>query len=597
MKVGKIKFLLLAIIGCFYATFAYSAVSLFSEYGQIQGVLNYSTNPFWTPKSPYNQKTPQPVYVKGTNVSDVECQQVIESAVTMQCMARNNCKDTTLSDIRPAIIIQLSNLPNKAYSTACIGYLDTIYESYIAKYGNNAPTGQVAFPTGTVPNPSMNNNAPIIQNPYEIKTPQWQKEIQNRSNELQQLQQQNGAGNYGLSAADFPATYQDASFLERVENDAQGYKPFEGKTAYNTINVKNREEWCKEHGTECRAVTNNGGTSGTNSTVSNSTKNGTNTIANKQIRSSAQDIIKILQPANADEERFFTALATNYVEERSKNASLMLDNQFIYDFFSADANRIQTYKSGLQNLETKQSVKDGNVNINWTEAMSQVSTILDDSKKLRGALLCENNRSYQMGLDVALIAAAVATVYFAGSAIAGASGVLAKGAAIFKYTALAAAGGIIVKTVGSYANDDISRKNYSQSAAGFMFSLFDSDARTDVINCQGLDKREKCYNVCGQAGTVIDDLNKKVFNPILGKNYCVSEADFTIYEIETKRPLMMTQDQYATIREKLNHVQDKGGCDWNEDDIDMFIGPYLYDPKTMEPSTNLLIEEVVRLDD
>ena len=247
MKVGKIKSLMLAIFGCFYAIIAYSATSLFSDYGQIQNVQNYSTNPFWTPNSPYNQKLPQPVYVQGTAISNEECVKVLQSSVAMQCMARDNCKNTSLSDIRPAVIVQLSNLPNKAYSTACIGYLDSVYESYVAQYGNNAPTQRVAFPTGTVPNPAVNNNtAPNIKNPYEIKTPQWQQEINERSQELQSLQQQNGAGNERLSANPFPTTYADLSFSERMENEAAGYAPYKDAKAYRELKVYGTDQYCNE---------------------------------------------------------------------------------------------------------------------------------------------------------------------------------------------------------------------------------------------------------------------------------------------------------------------------------------------------------------
>ncbi len=249
MKAGKIKSLLLTIFGCFYAIFAYSATSLFSDYGQIQNVQNYSTNPFWTPNSPYNQKMPQPVYVQGTAISNDECVKVLQSAVAMQCMARDNCKNTSLADIRPAVVVQLSNLPNKAYSTACIGYLDTVYESYVAQYGNNAPTGRVNFPNATTPNPSLNNNnAPVIPNPYEIKTPKWQQEINERSQELQRLQSQTNSVNTGLTATAFPTTYADLSFTERMANETESYAPYKGTTAYRTINVNfNTADWCSSH--------------------------------------------------------------------------------------------------------------------------------------------------------------------------------------------------------------------------------------------------------------------------------------------------------------------------------------------------------------
>ena len=249
MKAGKIRSLIIAVIGCFYAPVAYSAVSLFSDYGQIQNVQNYSTNPFWTPNAPYNQRMPQPVYVQGNNTTTDECMKIVQSAVAFQCSARDNCRNTQLADIRPAIIVQLSNLPGKAYGTACAGYLDTVFESYVAQFGNYAPNKQVAFPSGSnVPNTSINNTNTIqIKNPYEVKTPQWQQEINERSRELQELQSENGAGNEGLSATAFPTTYNDLSFTERMANEAAGYAPYKDKSAYQTINVQNAYDWCKDH--------------------------------------------------------------------------------------------------------------------------------------------------------------------------------------------------------------------------------------------------------------------------------------------------------------------------------------------------------------
>ena len=623
MKVGKIKSLLIAIFGCFYAVFAYSATSLFSDYGQIQNVQNYSTNPFWTPNSPYNQKMPQPVYVQGTAISNEECVKVLQSAVSMQCMARDNCKNTSLSDIRPAVIVQLSNLPNKAYSTACIGYLDTVYESYVAQYGNNAPTGRVNFPNATTPNPSLNNNAPVIQNPYEIKTPKWQQEINERSQELQRLQSQTNSVNTGLTATAFPTTYADLSFSERMANDAEGYAPYKGTTAYKTINVTyNTAEWCsnhagapecKEYEEEKRKAEQAKRAANTTNTSAGNKQNTKDNFTSKEQRLAASEIVKLLQPENEAQKEFFTALAAEYTAEKSKNSSLMLNGQFIFDFFSSDANRINTFKNGLQNLANKQPVKTGDIDINWIETMEIVSTVLDDSKKRYGAMVCENNRSYQAGIDAVLwgttVVSAVATFWAGGAggaaSAAAVTGVKAtvkaavKGAikAGIKYAALAAAGAIIIKTKGTYAANDVSPSDFAKSSAGFIYSLVDSEPRTDIINCQGLDLNEKCYSPCNQAGDKTqDELNKQVLYPVMGKNYCVGAADYTLYEINTRTPLMMTPEQYNAVKNNLPKIQDKGGCDWNEDDIDMFIGSYLYDPNTFEPSTHLLIEEVIRLD-
>lgn len=190
MKTRTFKFLLCALLGIVYAAGVNAASSLFSNYGQIQNVQNYSTNPFWTPNSPYNKKMPQPVYVQGADLKTEDCINVVQSLVSVQCMVRDNCKDTSLSDIRPAVMIQLSNLPGANYVSACSGYIDTIYEEYVAYYGNNAPTQRVEFPTATTPNPDLQYYAfPAANNQPEL--PKWQKEMNQRAEELERLQKQN----------------------------------------------------------------------------------------------------------------------------------------------------------------------------------------------------------------------------------------------------------------------------------------------------------------------------------------------------------------------------------------------------------------------
>lgn len=246
MKKGNFKSLLFAVFCGFYAFCATAATSLFSDYGQIQNVQNYSTNPFWTPGSPYNQRLPQPVYVQGADLTAEDCFNVVQPLVAVQCSVRDNCKNTTLSDIRPTIMIQLSNLPNNNYVSACSGYIDYVFETYVAQYGNNLPNRAVAFPTGTVPNQNLNNenNRIEIKNPYKIETPKWKQEINERSNELQSLQQQNGAGSEHLSANAFPMTFNDLSLSERITVKAEGYAPYKDKSAYVVPDFKSASEWC-----------------------------------------------------------------------------------------------------------------------------------------------------------------------------------------------------------------------------------------------------------------------------------------------------------------------------------------------------------------
>lgn len=217
----------------------------FSKYGVIQNVQNYSTNPFWDPSSPYNNTNmPQPVYATGPDVTTDECQRIVASLVTVQCMAQNNCVDTQLSDIRPAIMLQLSRMTGGNYATACGGYLDGIFNEYVNRYANAAPRGvPTSFPTATVPNPNINGNQIEIKNPLAPQKPDWAIEMQERKQELQDLQSQNGSGSVGLYSADFPTTYADLSFSERMANAQQGYEPFKDTKAYTELKIESEQEY------------------------------------------------------------------------------------------------------------------------------------------------------------------------------------------------------------------------------------------------------------------------------------------------------------------------------------------------------------------
>lgn len=256
MKKNYLKSLIFAFV-CTFCTFcANAAVSLFSEYGQIQNVQNYSSNPFWSPNAPYNQRLPQPVFATGADLNADDCIKVVQSLVSVQCMARDNCKNTDLSDIRPTVMVQLSNLPGANYVSACSGYIDGIFESYKRQYGNTLPNRPTAFPNATAPNPDVNDTGGIkFENPYKREPTKWQQEQKERSDELQRLQAQNGVGREHLAKTDFPATYADLSFSERLENDRAGLEPFKDLKAYKTLDVKSESEWCEGHynSSECTA--------------------------------------------------------------------------------------------------------------------------------------------------------------------------------------------------------------------------------------------------------------------------------------------------------------------------------------------------------
>ena len=99
-------------------------------------------------------------------------------------------------------------------------------------------------------------------------------------------------------------------------------------------------------------------------------------------------------------------------------------------------------------------------------------------------------------------------------------------------------------------------------------------------------------------------MNTKVFNPILGKSYCVNEADYALYEINPDGSrgdvLIMEKSQWDAVKNAINtSVKDTGNCDWNEDDIDIYAGFYMYDPDTLEISTDkaMAIDDAIRIDE
>lgn len=236
------------ILGAFLATpamattFSSSNVP-FSQYGQIQNVQSYSSNPFWNPNSPYNQTMPVPIYATGTDVSTSDCTAVVGALVSSFCATRNNCVGMDVNDARPTLIVQLASLPNHNYVTPCAGYIDTEFDKYKSQNAVAAPTGKVvAFPTATTPNANTNNQKYQFQNPANPQLPTWNgepwaQEILNRENELKNLQSGN---NPGLVRADFPKTADDLTFTQRTQLDAAGYEPYKDAIAYNQLKISDK---------------------------------------------------------------------------------------------------------------------------------------------------------------------------------------------------------------------------------------------------------------------------------------------------------------------------------------------------------------------
>ncbi len=372
----------------------------------------------------------------------------------------------------------------------------------------------------------------------------------------------------------------------------------------------------------------------------------------------------ILGPDTNAQKVFFEDLATSYINANKADPTTRLDDAFVLDFLG-DNDNLYKYKSALVDLTGEDVDEEFGIDINWDDVLIEISNVLDTTMQKRGALLCENNRSWQMTIDIigwaATAVAAILTFYAggaggaavtAGRAAVGA-GLKASAKGIAKVGGKAAAkrlsktGGRMlarsaiqlgmkanmrgaaqyagkgvlktgikkfVKTIGV----NLTKKatlladagalvyliggNMAKNTGTTLYSLVSSDLSNDIINCQDVDHNEGCYTVCGD-GTTNDDMNTKVFKPILGKNYCVNESDYALYEINPDgsrgNVLIMEKSQWEQVKSTINSsVKDQGNCDWNEDDIDMYAGFYAYDPDTLEISTeHLVIDDTIRIDD
>ena len=237
------------------STYVNGAPSIGSQYGLIQNVQNYSSNPFWDPNGPYNQRMPQPVYVQGADLNTGDCQRVVGALVGAYCIQRNNCVGMTLSDVRPDLMVQLSQIPGHNYASACAGFIDSEFSSYVSKYANAAPSaGGVAFPTPTTPNAAAFPEPEFkMKNPYEIKKPVWQQEAEERAKELRDLQAANGAGEVKLAKTAFPTTVADLTVEQRMQNKAVGYEPYAGKSAYQQLNIESEEKYNERRRAFCES--------------------------------------------------------------------------------------------------------------------------------------------------------------------------------------------------------------------------------------------------------------------------------------------------------------------------------------------------------
>ena len=143
-----------------------------------------------------------------------------------------------------------------------------------------------------------------------------------------------------------------------------------------------------------------------------------------------------------------------------------------------------------------------------------------------------------------------------------------------------------------------------------VYSYLQSDLNTQVMNCKKTRANSGCYLSCNKdiLSAPTDDLNKKVFKPILGANLCIDEeTNFVLRQIDDNGlptvgdVFITTSDKWEKVKQKIaQDVANQGNCDWKINDVDMYVATPLYDPETLEPAedgaTGLLID-AVRIDD
>lgn len=225
---------LCGVVGC-NAHAAQNAPMVMSKYGEIQSVNKYSSNPFWTPNSPYNQRFPTPIYVTGPDLTSGDCNRIVQNLVSEYCTNRGNCSNLRIADVRPVVMVQLSQLPGHNFATSCGGYIDSIFENYKKAYGN-VSTNNIVKPV------QQKQNTIQIENPFKQTKTDYEIATDERTAELERMQRVTTAA-ATITPANFPKTVDDLSFTDRLANTTAGYEPYKNLNAYKTPKFETEDEY------------------------------------------------------------------------------------------------------------------------------------------------------------------------------------------------------------------------------------------------------------------------------------------------------------------------------------------------------------------
>ncbi len=173
------------------------------------------------------------VYATGPALKPSDCERTVESIVDAICRQKNYCRNVSLSDVRPNIMVQLSLLPGYNYASSCAGYMDTIFDNYKKRYSyNNTGVSGASFPNATT----------IYSDPSKNSKTNKKTGYQERADELKALQAQTSTENYVITQTDFPQTFDDLSFQEKNKIKWEGYEPYKDAKVYVPINVERSKD-------------------------------------------------------------------------------------------------------------------------------------------------------------------------------------------------------------------------------------------------------------------------------------------------------------------------------------------------------------------
>ena len=132
-----------------------------------------------------------PVVIDKMNINTEKCKSVVNGIIISECSTKNNCKDMSLMDIKPTIMVRLSKIPGENFVSACNGFIDSEFNNYLL-----SQKGGVNFP-------KLNNI---------------------NSNLINFNNKENSYNSKKLKKIDMPKTINDLSFSQKINNKKKGYE-------------------------------------------------------------------------------------------------------------------------------------------------------------------------------------------------------------------------------------------------------------------------------------------------------------------------------------------------------------------------------------